>query len=135
MRRSGHFEFGRGRVPMNLGDDDRARMVAEAWARGEDARGFAMQWDAVYGHLRRVLESDARVRAASLVVRFESLCDTPADLLKAVADHCELPDAASLIDRHAPGIRHPRYYEYDLSAADRAAIRAETAATAAHWGY
>jgi hypothetical protein len=118
---------------MNLGDGARARAVAGAWSRGEEARGFAMHWDAVYGHLWRLLESDARVRAASLVVRFEALCDSPAGVLRAVAEHCELPDAAGLVERHAPRVRPPR--GHDLPAADRAAVRAETAATAARWGY
>ena len=135
MRRSGHFEFGLDRRPMNLGDGQRVRHIREAWAAGDEVRGLAMYWDMVYGYLARLLNSDSPVREAALVVRFESLCTAPGETLRAVFGHCALPDADSVVERRAPGIRSPNYYESNLSAEDRAVIRAETAATARLWGY
>jgi hypothetical protein len=135
MRRSGHFEFGLDRRPIHLGDRARARRVREAWADDDEVRGLAMYWDMVYGYLANLLASNARVRQAALVVRFESLCAAPAETLRAVLGHCALPDAESVAERHAGRIRPPNYYESNLSAEDLAVIRSETAATARLWGY
>jgi hypothetical protein len=135
MRRCGHFEFGLDRRPIHLGDGARVRQVREAWAAGDEVRGLAMYWDMVHGHLASLLASDAQVREAALVVRFELLCAAPAETLRAVLGHCALPDAESVVERHAGRIRSPDYYESNLSAEDLAVIRAETAATARLWGY
>jgi hypothetical protein len=135
MRRSGHFEFGLDRRPMHLGDGERVRLVAQAWAAGDEVRGLALYWDMVYGYLARLLASDARVRDAALVVRFEALCAAPADTLWAVLAHCALPETEDVVRRFAPGIRTPTYYESNFSADDLAVIRAETAGTASLWGY
>lgn len=135
MRRSGHFEFGLDRRPMNLGDSVRVGQIQRAWADGDEVRGLAISWDMVYGHLARVLESEERVRSASFVVRFETLCDEPESTLRAVLEHCDLPDRADILERYAPGIRSPDYYKSHFTAEERAVLRAETAATARWWGY
>jgi hypothetical protein len=135
MRSSGHFEFGLDRRPMNLGDRPRVAEVRRAWAKGEEARGLAICWDMVYGHMARVLEDDERVRKAALVVRFETLCAEPAATLGAVLDHCRLEDRDAILQQYTQKIRSPDYYKIEFTAADRAAIRAETAATARRFGY
>src|SRR5579864_75011 len=48
MQRSGHYEFGLDRRPMNLGDSERVGKIQEAWTAGEEVRGLAMYWDMVY---------------------------------------------------------------------------------------
>jgi hypothetical protein len=135
MRRSGHFEFGLDRRPMHLGDAEKVRRVVEAWHAGDEVRGLAIHWDIVYGHLARLLAENTALREAALVVPFESLCAAPAEVLHGVLRHCALPDAESVVARHAPGIRSPSYYDSGLSSADLAVIREETAATASRWGY
>jgi Sulfotransferase family len=135
MRRSGHFEFGRDRRPMNLGDGERVRAILRAWAAGEEVRGWACYWDMVYGHLARLLDADAQVRAAVRIVRFEDLCDAPAETIRVLLDHCALPDGERVVARFAPAIRAPDYYQSSFSAAELALIHAETAHTASHWGY
>jgi hypothetical protein len=135
FRQSGHFEFGLDRRPMHLGDGARVRQIQQAWAAGEEVRGLAMHWDMVYGYLARLLAADARVRDAARVVRFEALCEASAETLRAVLEHCALPDAEAVVARHAPGIRLPTYYDSNFSAVDLAVIREETARTARLWGY
>jgi hypothetical protein len=135
MRRSGHFEFGLDRRPMHLGDGQRVRRITEAWAAGDEVRGLALYWDMVYGYLAQLLATDARVRDAALVVRFEALCTAPAETLRDVFPHCGLPDAESIVARHASAVRFPTYYKSPFSPEDEAIIRAETAGTANLWGY
>jgi hypothetical protein len=135
MQRSGHFEFGLDRRPMNLGDGPRVQRIQEAWAAGEEVRGLAMYWDMVYGYLADLLDSDREVLKASRVVRFDSLCAAPAQTLQEVLDHCQLSDSASIVARFAPGIRVPTYYSSGFSARDLEVIHTETAATAKRWGF
>jgi hypothetical protein len=130
MQRSGHFEFGRDRRPMNLGDGERVRAIQRAWAAGEEVRGWAYYWDMVYGHITRLLDADAQVRAATKVVRFEDLCAAPAETIRAVLDHCALPDGERIVAQFTPSIRSPDYYQSPLSSAELALIREETASTA-----
>ncbi len=135
MQRSGHFEFGLDRRPMHLGDSLRVAQIVQAWAKGEEVRGQAMYWDMVYGYLACLLASNARVRGATLVVPFETLCDAPAETLRAVLNHCLLPDVDRIVQQHASRIRYPSYYKNSLSPKDLEVIRQETAGTASLWGY
>jgi hypothetical protein len=130
MQRLGHFEFGRDRRPMNLGDGERVRAIEGAWAAGEEVRGWAWYWDMVYGHLTRLLEADAQVRAATMVVRFEDLCARPAQTIRAVLEHCALPDGERVVAQFTPSIRFSAYYQSPFSAVELALIRQETASTA-----
>jgi hypothetical protein len=135
MQRSGHFEFGLDRRPINLGDTECVRRIIDAWNAGEEVRGLAMYWGMVHAYLARLLAGDERLREAALVVRYESFCDKPAETLRAVFAHCALGDAEAVIEKHAPGIRAPGYYQSRLSETDRAIIREETVNAAAQWGY
>lgn len=135
MQRSGHFEFGLDRRPMNLGDDKRVQEIVRAWATGEEVRGWALYWDMVHGYLARLLESDAQVRAAALTVPFETLCESPAETLRAALKHCMLAESEQVVARFAPTIRPPDYYKNSFSEAELAVIREETAETARLWGY
>jgi hypothetical protein len=135
MERSGHFEFGVGRRPMNLGDLERTSGILHAWEQGQEVRGWARAWDAVYRYLARLLDRDAAVRRAAIVVRFETLCADPTGTIDKLMGHCALPDVGRVIDRFAPVVRFPDYYQHSFSQEELAAIREETAQTAALWGY
>jgi hypothetical protein len=135
MQRSGHFEFGRDRRPINLGDGPRVRAIQRAWAAGEEVRGWALSWEMVYGHLARLLASDAPLRAMTKIVRFEDMCTSPAETIRAILDHCKLPEADPILARFAGKIRTPDYYESPLTPAELALILEETLQTASQWGY
>ena len=135
MRWSGHFEFGRDRRPLHLGDGERVHSIRTAWDRGDEVRGLAMCWDAVYRHLADQMAADDRARAAIRVVRYEDLMAAPASALQALLAHADLPEATAVADRLAGTIRPATTTAGSLSAGDRAVIEAETRATAERWGY
>jgi hypothetical protein len=135
MRRSGHFEFGLDRRPINLGDGARVREIQRAWAAGAEVRGWALYWAMVHEYLARLLAADARLRSAAVVVRFEALCDAPAEVIGGVLRHCELPGAERLVETFAPRVRCPDYYRHPFTPEQLAVIRAETAGAAGLWGY
>jgi hypothetical protein len=135
MQRSGHFEFGLDRRPLHLGDGARVREIRRAWAGGAEVRGWALYWAMVHEYLARLLAADARLRAAAVVVRYEALCDTPAEVVEGVLRHAGLADAARLAEAFAPRVRRPDYYRHSFTPEEVAVIRAETASAAKLWGY
>jgi hypothetical protein len=135
MQRCGHFEFGLDRRPMNLGDNERVRTILHDWEIGAEIRGWARYWDMVYRYLADLLASDAKVRAATLVVRYEGVCDSPRDQVRAALAHCALPDPEPIVERFAPTISRPEYYKSSFTPEELATIREETAETASRWGY
>ncbi len=135
MRRVGHFEFGLDRRPLNLGDPALARSIAELWARGEEARGLARHWAAVYGFVLDQLERDPALRERTRIVRYEDACAAGTATLAAVAEHTGLTFTPERLAELAAQLSPPTYYRPDLSAADLTAIREETAAVAARLGY
>jgi hypothetical protein len=135
MQRSGHFEFGRDRRPINLGDLERVQAILGAWTSGEEVRGWAIYWDMVYGYLSRLLASDQSLRELALTVRFEDLCAAPAETIRAVLNHCRLPDADHVVARFAGAVQAPDYYRASFSPGEMDLIREETAGTARRWGY
>lgn len=134
MQRSGHYEFGLDRRPIHLGDEEKVRRILSAWSAGEEVRGLAMYWDMVYGYLARLLEMNAPVRNAAMVVRYENLRALPRETLRSVFAHCTLSDAENLIERHAAGIRAPTSDEGVFSSKELAIIHEETAETGRLWG-
>jgi hypothetical protein len=95
------------------------------WATGDEVRGLAKYWDMVHEYLAQLISTDAKVRAAALVVRFETICDQPE----------AQPEVENLVARHSPSIRYPTYYQSRFSEKDLEIIEKETAATARLWGF
>ncbi|HYZ63141.1 MAG TPA: sulfotransferase [Acetobacteraceae bacterium] len=119
---AGHFEFGLDRRPINLGDTAAVAAVEACWLAGEEARGWARYWALVYGHVLDVLAADPDLRARSLIVRYERLCDRPAAVMDAVCRHIGAEAVAGL----AEGLSRPDYYAPAFTQAERDAIAEET---------
>ncbi|MCT7373693.1 sulfotransferase family protein [Chelativorans salis] len=133
MRRSGHFEFGLDRRPANVGDGQAAAEIAQLWDDGDEVAGWAAHWASVYGYVASQLE-DPELAAATLVVRYEDLCNNPAATLAAILDHCALADDG-LTEAARAMISAPTYYEPSFTEADRQAISDRTGAVARLFGY
>ena len=135
LQRVGHFEFGPDRGAINTGDDATVQEVEALWAGGEEVRGWALYWRSIYDFVLARLEANPALRSATLLVRFEELCASPAETFERIAAHCELDDPIGALDAFAGGIRAPTYYRPDFSDQDRAVIREVTSETAARLGY
>ena len=135
MQRTGHFEFGLDRRPLQLGDAPRTAQIIDDWAAGREVLGWARYWDMFYSRLADLLAGDARVRAASSIVRFETLCESPAETLQAALEHCALGEGEAVVNRFARQIRDPAYYASDFSAGDWRTIEQTTGETARRWGF
>ncbi|HWK53306.1 MAG TPA: sulfotransferase [Hyphomicrobiales bacterium] len=127
MNHSGHFEFGLGRQPINPGNPALLQTIRAYWARGEEVQGWSLYWQAIHGHLATLLETDAALRQACLVVDFDRLCHDPAGETAELAAHCDLPtDVFDLPATASTMIRAPSYYEPTFSQAQRDFITTTT---------
>lgn len=134
MRRAGHFEFGPDLRPINVGDDGAVARIRRLWAAGDTVDAWARYWATIYDHIAGRLDSDPHLRAATIVVRFEDMCLTPAETMARIQDHIGLP-GDDLPRLAAARLRAPDYYRPPFTAADEALIRDRTAATASRFGY
>ena len=127
LRRIGHYEFGLDRRPINAGDDACLREILAHFQEGRDLQGWAQYWNHIYGYAMRLLESNARVREATLVVRFEDLCADPRNVLQRLLDHCRLDSSNDFLEPAAARIRFPSYYKPPFTADERELIEHYTA--------
>ncbi|WP_262690536.1 sulfotransferase [Kordiimonas aestuarii] len=133
LRRSGHYEFGPGRRPVDLGDG-RAYEIHHLWQKGEEAEGWALYWASIYGHIADQLDHDAELKAATGIVRYEDMCGVPEATVAAVMDHVGL-DHGEVPARAREIVSAPCYYEPGFTDAERKAIKRQTAVVAARYGY
>lgn len=133
MRRSGHFEFGLDRRVINTGDP-RVELVVSLWDEGREVEGWAHYWAMIYDHVADVLESDAAIREAAMVLRYEDLCENPSTVFSRILVHCDLAPE-ELPKLAAQRIKHPSYYRPSFTQEEEAMIRRITAPSAQRFGY
>ncbi|UCH73191.1 MAG: sulfotransferase [Rhodospirillales bacterium] len=125
MRRSGHFEFGLDMRPINCGDDQAVRGIQRMWNDGEEVRGWARYWALVYGYVADLLERDPALCEATMILRYEELCDRPRETITRMMEHCLLEVDDAVLTRFAERLRTPDYYRPNLSDVHLAAIAEE----------
>jgi hypothetical protein len=135
MQRVGHFEFGLDRRPINLGDQQAVDAVRSLWQRGEEVRGWARYWAYLHEALADQLASDTPLKGATLVMRYETLCEAPERELRRLLEHCRLSQNNALVQQFAERIQPPTYYASNFTAEESAIIREETARAAQRFGY
>lgn len=137
LDRVGHFEFGRHRTCINVdGRADVIKSIESLWHDGQHARAWARYWASLYRWLAARLASSESLRQATLLVRYEQLCDSPQRSIAQLLEHCALPDpSAELTQRWAQSMSRPTYYQVDFTAEDERAIVEETHDVVAQLGY
>jgi len=134
LKRVGHLEFGLDRVPINVGENDAANSIVQLWNDGEEVRGWARYWNQIYSYVADEL-NDAALKDAALLVRFEDLCNQPADIIGNMITHCDYQVEQSFIDEVAAGIHAPTYYKSKFTPEDEQIILEETAEARSKLGY
>jgi hypothetical protein len=131
MRRSGHFEFGLDRRPINVGDAATVQQIQAHWQAGREVEGWALYWASIYGFVADLLERDPAVAERTLLIHYDDLCAEPDATLARLYRHCGLVVDDSARREQAARIAAPTYYKPDLSDEAIGVIRAATDATAA----
>jgi hypothetical protein len=135
LRRVGHFEFGQDRQPINVGDSAAAADIRDLWHAGEEVRGWARYWSLVHSYIAGVIATEATLRQAIHVLRYEDLCATPRPIMAGLLSHCGLSDRSGFLADAAARFHQPTYYRPDFTPGDIAIIAEETAAAARLFGY
>lgn len=136
LRRVGHFEFGPDRRPINAGDTEVVRSIRELWSEGREVRGWARYWAHIYGYLMARLDENDALDEASLLVRYEDLCESTRWQLERIINFCGLQDYRNLIvEKFADSISAPSYYAEELSKEEKVALAEETREIAGQLDY
>ncbi len=122
MRRVGHFEFGLDRRPINAADGSAIQAIQKAWSSGNEVEGQARYWAHLHGKIADQLNADTALRDATLIVRYEKMCEQPADTLKGLFNHCQLDLDEPKLMELASRVQHPTYYQPDFTDAERQLI-------------
>jgi len=136
LERVGHFEFGPHRRPIHTGDDERTESIRHLWDEGREVRGWARYWAQIYEFVADRLEADDALAEATLVVRYEDLCESTGEELDRILDFCRLEERSDRVrERFVEQITAPSYYEQNFDEGEQAAIAEETAEVAERFGY
>ena len=137
LDRVGHFEFGAHRHCINAdGRREIIESIEALWRQGDHVRGWARYWATLYRWVAARLRSNESLNRATLIVRYEELCDRPAESLAQVFKHCDLPDpSGEIIPQWSPRLSRPTYYAPKFTAPEEQAIAEETDGVAAELGY
>ena len=133
MRNAGHYEFGPQRAPINLDRHNPSRIL-DAWAKGDDALGYAVMWHSVYAHVHRLARSGP-LAGRIAVVHYENFCSEPASELARLFEFCELDEGVAALLHRLPDISMPAADLKHLDEAQRARVWEETADVARAFGY
>lgn len=135
LGRTGHFEFGVDRRPINAGDSETVESIIELWSSGEEVRGLARYWAMVYRHVDDVLREEEDLADSVFVSRYEDLVEDPGRQLSRLFRHAELPLDEETVANLASEIRAPDYYRPDFTDSEMTAIDEETRDVARRFGY
>jgi hypothetical protein len=69
------------------------------------------------------------------VVRYEDLCEQPAEELKRIFEHCGLPIDSRILAESTSRLRRPDYYQSGFGAAELECIVDAVAPTMLRYGY
>lgn len=109
----GHREFGLGRRAIDVGDTARLVEINTAWEKGEEVRGWALYWNMVYHYIAGRLEQNPALKAQTLIVHYEALCQQPHETLRAIAAHIGVAENA--FSNWEKKLHMPDYYQTALN--------------------
>ena len=128
MRHSRHFEFGRDRRPLHLGEAAETAEIIAAWRAGDEIAGWARYWAAIHRHLLAEVTRENAAGGRILLVDYDALCAAPEAGLTRIFRHCGLPVTADEIADLAADLAVGDYYAQPFDGAAAATIADQTAA-------
>jgi hypothetical protein len=76
----------------------------------------------VYGHVAQTLDADPALREATMILRYEDLCENPEETIRRMMAHCRLEADETVIQRYAGQLKPPAYYRPEFSEEELRAI-------------
>jgi hypothetical protein len=134
----GHREFGHARVCINFNNYDIIQRIRRLWGH-EDTyiNGWAIYWASTYSYLYNKSQNNPKLAKASIIVRYEDLCESPGTTIDRIIDHLEIsPKKFDKIKEHyCKKLRKPTYYRMKYSKNEQSIILNTTSEIAEKYGY
>jgi hypothetical protein len=135
LRAAGHYEFGAQRVPINVRAEELGGIEA-AWNDGDDYRGYARQWAAIYRHVDELRASRPDLAERITIIRYEDLCSEPRRAFGKLLAATQLADRTGRAFAAANAVVAPPAERANgVTGPERRAVWDEVAAVAAVYGY
>jgi hypothetical protein len=134
----GHREFGSAKICINFGNSKTVEMIRNLWSSPRTyAQGWAVYWNEVYSYLLEKLDSNPNLADASIVVRYEDLCEFPEKTIDAIVQHVEidLESFRPIKEYYSSRLTKPTYYRTEYTEQEQQDILRETEKTASRFGY
>lgn len=135
LQRIGHFEFGLDWRPINTDNTLIIKEIIELWQTKQAIQAWSRYWNQLYSYIAKRLEANQPLRQATLVIRFEELCQSPKKTIQALLEHCDLEQDKEIANEFAAKIKYPSYYTPLFSEIEINTITQETFQTAQYFGY
>lgn len=128
MRRIGHFEFGLDRrvIRMRNQENSHWEKIENAWNESDDVKGYALQWEEIYGGLLEIMASNPEVNEAVHIVSYDKLCEDSDLTLNKLFSHCRLTDSENIISKYADTLSKPDYYKHSFTSEQLQTIKYTT---------
>ena len=91
----------------------------------------------IYDFIANHLDVNKKLKMATLIIKFDHLCENPAKLVDKILEHTELPAKKfeEIIKYYVKYLHKPTYYTLDFSNQDLAYISEVTKNSASRFGY
>jgi len=137
LRIIGHHEFGYNQVCINVGNTALIHNIRKLWRnKNTYVKGWAYYWVSIYDFIANLLNTNENLKKATLIIRYDDLCETPAKIIDQIIEHTELPieKFEKVKDYYVKHLHKPTYYTPDFSKQEIACISEVTKATVARYG-
>ncbi len=137
LRIIGHHEFGHRQVCINVGNSGLIRKIRKLWRNKKTyVKGWAYYWSSIYDFFADHLDKNKKLKKATLIVRYNDLCDKPAIIIDKILEHTELSTHKfeKLKKYYINNLHKPSYYTPNFSNQDLKYISDITKSTVARFG-
>jgi hypothetical protein len=138
LKMAGHYEFGRDRKCINLGNTEIINEIRRLWRiKKTYVKGWACYWSSIYDFLNNQIEMKKDLKKAILIVKYDELCENPADIIDKILEHTELPTEQfrAIKKYYIKNLKKPTYYKPNFSKEELSDISKSTERTALRFGY
>jgi len=137
LRMIGHHEFGYHQVCINVDNTELILKIRKLWRNKKTfVKGWAYYWSSIYDFVANQLDVNNKLKEATLIVKYDDLCETPSRVIDKILEHTELPKEKFTIIKkyYIKHLHKPSYYYPNFSNQEYASISKITKATAARFG-
>ena len=99
--------------------------IRKDWTSKETyVQGWAKYWASVYSHVHKTLKQNKKLAKAAIVVKYETLCESPAETIDRIFGHVEL-DVSKFKRKqeYVESLRPPSYYSVQYTDYEKESIR------------